>query len=338
MRLDPGSLSYAVTMKAIRIHKHGGPEVMVYEDVPVPTAGTGEAIVQVHVAGVNFVDTYYRAGLYKPPTLPCTLGSEGAGVVSAIGEGVENVRVGDRVAYAMTLGSYGEFAAVPAWRLAPLPASLDFKAGAAIMLQGMTAHYLCYTTYPLRSGDVALVHAGAGGVGQLLIQIARRLGARVLATAGTPQKAELARAAGANETILYATQDFESEVKKLTAGRGVDVVYDGVGAATYEKSLNCLRPRGYLVLYGQASGPIPAIDPLALMSKGSLFLTRPTLNHYAASREEIQWRSADLFRWIDSGELKLRHDFIFPLAQAAKAHTELEARRTTGKVLIQVRD
>ena len=206
------------------------------------------------------------------------------------------------------------------------------------MLQGMTAHYLCYSTYPLRSGDVALVHAGAGGVGQLLIQIARRLGARVLATAGTRQKAELARAAGANETILYATQDFESEVKKLTAGRGVDVVYDGVGAATYEKSLNCLRPRGYLVLYGQASGPIPAIDPLALMSKGSLFLTRPTLNHYAASREEIQWRSADLFRWIDSGELRLSHDFIFPLTQAAKAHTELEARRTTGKVLLQVRD
>jgi NADPH2:quinone reductase len=237
----------------------------------------------------------------------------------------------------MSLGSYAEFAAVPAWKLASLPATLDFKAGAAIMLQGMTAHYLCYSTYALRSGDVALVHAGAGGVGQLLIQIIRLLGGRVIATAGTPQKAEIARAAGANETILYSTQDFESEVKKLTGGRGVDVVYDGVGAATYEKSLNCLRPRGYLVVYGNASGPIPAVDALALMSKGSLFLTRPTLHHYAASREEIQWRSADLFRWVASGELKLHHDFVFPLSEARKAQTDLEGRRTTGKVLLQVK-
>ena len=325
-------------MKAIRIHKHGGPEVMVYEDAPIPQPATGEAVVQVHVAGVNFVDTYYRAGLYKPPSLPHTIGSEAAGVVSAVGAGVENVRVGDRVAYAMALGSYAEFAAVPAWKLAPLPASVDFRTGAAIMLQGMTAHYLCYSTYALKGGDVALVHAGAGGVGQLLIQIIRRLGGRVLATVGTSQKAELARAAGANETILYTTEDFESEVKKLTGGRGVDVVYDGVGAATYEKSLNCLRPRGYLVVYGNSSGPIPAVDPLVLMGKGSLFLTRPTLLHYAASREEIQWRTGDLFKWLESGELKLRSDFVFPLAEAAKAHTELEARRTTGKVLLQVRN
>jgi NADPH2:quinone reductase len=324
-------------MKAIRIHKHGGPEVMIYEEAPSPTPGRGEAIVQVHVSGVNFVDTYYRAGLYKPPVLPCTLGTEAAGVVTAVGEDVENVRAGDRVAYATTLGSYAEFAAVPAWKLALLPASMSFDAGAAIMLQGMTAHYLCYSTYALRSGDFALVHAGAGGVGQLLIQIARRLGAKVLATAGTPQKAELARAAGAHETILYSTQDFEIEVKKLTSGRGVDVVYDGVGAATYEKSLNCLRPRGYLVLYGQASGPIPSIDPLALMSKGSLFLTRPTLHHYAASLEEIRWRTADLFGWVGAGELQLRYDFVFPLLEAAKAHKELEARRTTGKVLLKVR-
>jgi NADPH2:quinone reductase len=217
-----------------------------------------------------------------------------------------------------------------------LPAALDFNAGAAIMLQGMTAHYLCYSTYVLRSGDFALIHAGAGGVGQLLIQIARRVGARVIATAGTPAKAELARAAGAHEAILYSTQDFESEVKRITAGRGVDVVYDGVGAATYEKSLNCLRPRGYLVLYGQASGPIPAVDPLTLMSKGSVFLTRPTLQHYAASRDEIQWRTNDLFKWVEAGELRLRYDHVFPLSQAAKAHTELEARRTTGKVLLQV--
>jgi NADPH2:quinone reductase len=214
---------------------------------------------------------------------------------------------------------------------------MSFDAGAAIMLQGMTAHYLCYSTYALRSGDTALVHAGAGGVGQLLIQIARRLGAKVFATAGTPQKAELARAAGAHETILYSSQDFETEVKKLTSGHGVDVVYDGVGAATYEKSLNCLRPRGYLVLYGQASGPIPSIDPLALMSKGSLFMTRPTLHHYAASLEEIRWRTADLFGWAGAGELQLRYDFIFPLSEAAKAHKELEARRTTGKVLLKVR-
>lgn len=326
------------SMKAIRIHRHGGPEVLAYEDAPVPEPAAGEAVVEIHTAGVNFVDTYYRAGLYKLPSFPHTIGSEAAGVVSAVGPGVENVRVGDRVAYAMALGSYAEFASVPAWKLALLPGTLDFKAGAAVMLQGMTAHYLAYSTYSLKEGDVALVHAGAGGVGQLLIQIARRLGVRVIATVGTPQKAELARAAGANDTILYTTEDFESEVKKLTAGHGVDVVYDGVGAATYEKSLNCLRPRGYLVVYGNSSGPIPAVDPLALMSKGSLFLTRPTLLHYAASREEIQWRTADLFKWLDSGQLKLRYDFVFPLREAAKAQTELEARRTTGKVLLQVRD
>jgi NADPH2:quinone reductase len=324
-------------MKAIRIHSHGGPEVIRYEEAPVPKPGAGEALIEVHVAGVNFVDTYYRAGLYKPPALPCTLGSEAAGVVSAVAEGVENVRVGDRVAYAMALGSYAEFAAVPAWKLAKLPETVDFRAGAAIMLQGMTAHYLCYSTYPLKRGDVALVHAGAGGVGQLLIQIASRMDTRILATVGSPEKAELARAAGAGETILYSTQDFEAEVKRLTNGRGVDVVYDGVGAATYEKSLNCLRPRGYLVLYGQSSGPISAVDPLALMNKGSLFFTRPTLVHYAATREEIQRRTSDLFNWLRSGDLKLQNDYVFALKDAATAHAELEARRTTGKVLLLVK-
>jgi NADPH2:quinone reductase len=323
-------------MKAIRIHQHGGPEAMVFEDAPVPAPAAGEALGRIRVSGVNFVDTYYRAGLYKPPVMPCVLGTEGAGVVTAVGDSVDSVRVGDRVAYATTLGSYAEFAAVPAWKLAVLPDSVDFAAGAAVMLQGMTAHYLCYSTYVLRSGDIALVHAGAGGVGQLLIQIARRVGARVIATAGTPEKAGLARTAGANETILYSSQNFESEVKRLTNGKGVDVVYDGVGAATYEKSLNCLRPRGCLVAYGQASGPIPAIDPLTLMSKGSLFLTRPTLHHYASSREEIQWRAGNLFAWIGSGVLQLHHDHMFPLSEAAKAHTELEARRTTGKVLLRV--
>lgn len=323
-------------MKAIRIHEHGGPEVLRYEDAPVPQPAAGEALVEVHVSGVNFVDTYYRAGLYKPPSFPCTLGSEGAGVVSAVGAGVTNVRVGDRVAYAMTLGSYAEFASVPAVKLARLPDSLDFVAGAALMLQGMTAHYLCYSTYPLKAGDVVLVHAGAGGVGQLLIQIARRIGATVYATAGTPQKAQMAKDAGANEAIVYSAQDFEAEVKQLTGGRGVDVVYDAVGAATFEKSMNCLRPRGYLVFFGQASGPVPPVDPLTLMSKGSLFLTRPTLHHYAATQEEIQRRTSDLFKWIQSGELKLRCDYVFPLSEAAKAQTELEARRTTGKVLLRV--
>jgi len=325
-------------MKAIRIEKHGGPEVMVYEETAIPKPGAGEALVEIHVSGVNFVDTYYRSGLYKPPALPFVLGSEGAGVVTALGEGVDNLRVGDRVGYAMSVGSYAEFATVPAWKLARLPDSMDFKTGAAIMLQGMTAHYLCYSTYGLRAGDTALVHAGAGGVGQLLIQIARQLGARVIATAGNSEKAKLARDVGANETILYSSQDFEAEVKRLTAGRGVEVVYDGIGAATWEKSLNCLRPRGYLVLYGQASGPIPAVDPLLLMSKGSLFLTRPTLHHYASSHEEIQGRANDLFSWLSSGNLKLRYDFVFPLKDAAKAHVELEARRTTGKVLLQVRE
>ena len=323
-------------MKAVRIHAHGGPEVLRYEDAPVPQPAAGEALVQVHVSGVNFVDTYYRSGLYKPAFFPCTLGSEGAGVVSAVGEGVTGVRTGDRVAYAMTLGSYAEFAAVPASKLARLPDSLDFQAGAALMLQGMTAHYLSYSTYPLKAGDTVLVHAGAGGVGQLLIQIARRIGATVYATAGTPQKAQLAKDAGAHEAIVYSTQDFESEVKKFTSGRGVDVVYDAVGAATFDKSLNCLRPRGYLVFFGQASGPVPPVDPLTLMSKGSIFLTRPTLHHYAATPEEIQWRTEDLFKWYQSGELKLRCDYIFPLSEAARAQTELEARRTTGKVLLLI--
>ena len=321
-------------MNAIRIKKHGGPEFLVHEEAAVPKLCAGEALDRIHVSVLNFVDTYYRKGLYKPPALPSVLGSEGAGVVTAVGDGVDNVRVGDRVAYAMSVGSYAEFAAVPAWKLARLPDSMDFKTGAAIMLQGMTAHYLCFSTYVLKAGDTALVHAGAGGVGQLLIQIARQIGARVIATVGSSEKAELARAAGANETVLYSTQDFEAEVKRLTDGRGVEVVYDGIGAATWEKSLNCLRPRGYLVLYGQASGPIPPVDPLLLMSKGSLFLTRPSLAAYAATREELLWRAGDLFNWINAGKLNLRIEKTFPLADAAEAHRQLEGRKTTGKVLL----
>lgn len=324
-------------MKAIRIYKHGGPEVLQYEDASIPDPGSGEALVQIHVSGVNFVDTYVRSGLYKPPSIPFTPGAEGAGIVSKVGPGVTDVRVGDRVAYATSMGSYAEYAAVPVWKLASLPDSVSFLSGAAIMLQGMTAHYLTASTFPLKSGQTALVHAGAGGVGLLLIQIARKIGARVIATVGTPQKGELARAAGANEIIVYSQQDFEAEVKRMTNAAGVEVVYDAVGAATWEKSLNCLKPRGYLILYGNASGPVPPFDPLILM-KGSLFVTRPTLIHYAASREEVQWRTRDLFSWIKSGELKLKTDYVFPLAEAAQAQIELEARRTTGKVLLQVKD
>jgi NADPH2:quinone reductase len=240
------------------------------------------------------------------------------------------------VAYATSLGSYAEFASVPSWKLAVLPQSVDFQAGAAIMLQGLTAHYLTTSTFPLKAGQTALIHAGAGGVGLLLIQLAKKIGATIIATAGTAEKAALARGAGANETIVYSSQDFEAEVKKMTNGKGVDVVYDAVGAATWEKSLNSLKPRGYLILYGNASGPVPPFDPLVLM-KGSLFVTRPTLVHYAASREEVQWRSSDLFAWLSSGEIRLKHDFVYPLADAALAQADLEARKTTGKVLLQVK-
>lgn len=325
-------------MKAIRVYEHGPADVMNCEDVPPPEPGPADAVVRIHVSGVNFVDTYYREGLYKPPALPFTPGTEGAGVVSAVGPEVAGVRPGDRVAYATALGSYAEFAVVPAWKLAPLPADVDYKSGAAIMLQGMTAHYLLYSTYTLKRDDTVLIHAGAGGVGLLLIQIAHRIGARVLTTVGTVAKADLAREAGADETIVYSSENFVTEVKRLTSGRGVDVVYDGVGASTFQGSLDCLRPRGYLVAYGQASGAIPPVDVLTLMNKGSLFLTRPTLAHYAANHEEIQWRAKDLFEWIQSGGLNLKCDYVFPLAEAAKAHKELEARRTTGKVLLQVAD
>jgi NADPH2:quinone reductase len=324
-------------MKAMRIHRHGGPEVLQLEDIPASDPGPGEALVEIHVSGVNFVDTYVRSGLYKPPSIPFTPGAEGAGIVSKVGSGVTDIQVGDRVAYATSMGSYAEYAVVPSWKLASLPASVDFRSGAAVMLQGMTAHYLTTSTFALKSGQTALIHAGAGGVGLLLIQIAKRIGARVIATVGTAQKGELARAAGADEVIVYSQQDFESEVKRMTNAAGVDVVYDAVGAATWEKSLNCLRPRGYLVLYGNASGPVPPFDPLVLM-KASLFVTRPTLVHYAANREEVRWRTQELFDWLKSGELKLRCDHVFPLAEAARAQTELEARRTTGKVLLQVRN
>jgi NADPH2:quinone reductase len=320
-------------MKAIRIHNYGGPEVLKYEEVPVPTAGKGEAVVRIAAAGVNFIDVYFRTGLSKPAHLPFTPGQEGAGTITAIGEGVTELQVGDRVAYAMTQGSYADYAVVPAWKLVKLPDSVDFNLGAAIMLQGMTAHYLTHNAFPLNRGHRALVHAGAGGVGLLLTQLAKKLGATVYATVGNDAKAELAHAAGADETIIYSKLDFETELKRLSPG-GVDVVYDSGGASTFEKSLNCLRPRGYLVLYGHSSGQVAAIDPGTLVAKGSLFFTRPSLAHYAMSRDEILSRTSDLFRWIQAGQLKFKVDHVFPLAEAAKAHEALGGRRTTGKVVL----
>jgi NADPH2:quinone reductase len=311
----------------------GGPEALIYEDAPVPEPGAGEALVQIAASGLNFIDVQHRAGRYKLPSMPVTIGSEAAGTVSAVGAGVTEVKVGDRVAYAMVVGSYAEYAVVPAARLVPLPAGVDFQSAAAVMLQGMTAHYLTHSTYPLKPGDVAVVHAAAGGAGQLVTQLARKRGAHVIATVGTEAKAALAREAGAQDVINYSTQDFEAEVKRITGGRGVDVVYDSVGKDTFDKSLNCLRARGMLALFGFSSGAVPPFDPAILGMKGSLFLTRPGLNQYIATREELLMRAHDLFTWISAGELRLKIDRVVPLADAAKAHQALEARETTGKVL-----
>jgi NADPH2:quinone reductase len=323
-------------VKAVRVHVNGGPEALRYEDVEPPRPGPGEVLVKIEVSGVNFIDVQYRAGKYKPPQLPFVDGMEAAGTVAELGDGVTSLTVGDRVAYTMILGTYAEYQAVSAARVVTLPAHVDFKSAAAVMLQGTTAHYLTHSTFPLKPGDTALVHAGAGGVGQLIIQVARKRGARVLATAGTDAKADLARQAGAEHVIIYTRQDFETEVKRLTGGRGVDVVYDSVGKDTFDKSLNCLRPRGVLALFGFSSGAVPPFDPATLGAKGSLFLTRPGLNQYIATRDELVSRTTDLFSWLASGELTLRMDTVFPLAEAATAHTELEARRTTGKLLLQI--
>ena len=320
-------------MKAIRIKTLGGPEVLTLEDIPDPKPGPGEAVVKLEAAGLNYIDVYYRTGLYKAQ-LPITLGVEGGGVVTEVGPNVTEVKVGDRVAYSGVLGSYAQFAAVPAARLVKLPEGLDGKAGAAAMLQGMTAHYLSHATYPLKPGDWCLVHAAAGGVGLLLCQMAKMRGARVIGTVSTEAKAKLARAAGADEVILYTTQDFEAEVKRITGGAGVPVVYDSVGKTTFDKSLNCLAPRGVMALYGQSSGPVPSLDPAILNQKGSLFLTRPSLVHHTATRQELLQRSGDVLGWIKAGKLKLRIDLTLPLAHAADAHRQLEGRQTTGKVLL----
>ena len=320
-------------MKAVRIHAPGGPEALKYEDAPQPTPKAGEAVVKVDAAGLNYVDVYFRTGAYKGE-YPMTLGMEAGGTVSAVGPNVSDVQVGDKVAYTGIPGAYAEYAAVPAARLVKLPAGLSTKQGAAAMLQGMTAHYLACSTYPLKKGDTCLVHAAAGGVGLLLCQIAKMRGARVIGTVSTDDKAKLAREAGADEVILYTRQDFEAEVKRLTDGKGLQVVYDSVGKTTFDKSLNCLAPRGLLALYGQSSGPIGPLDVAVLGAKGSLFLTRPSLNAYIAAREELAQRSTELLGWIRDGKLRLRTEFEFPLKDAAEAHRALEGRKTTGKVLL----
>ena len=320
-------------MKAIQVHETGGIEKLQYVDLPLPNPGPGQARVKLRAIGVNFIDTYHRRGWYKIP-LPFTPGMEGAGMVDAVGDGVTTFRPGDHVAWAMSMGSYAEFALVNANLLVRLPEGTDFLAGAAVMLQGMTAHYLAYSTFPLRSGETALVHAAAGGVGLLLTQIVKMVGARVIATVSTRQKAELARNAGADHVILYEEADFETEVKRITDGRGVDVVYDSVGKTTFEKGLNCLRPRGMMVLFGQSSGMVPPTDPGLLASRGSLYLTRPTLSHYTLDKEELEWRASDVLGWVADGRLKLRMERTYPLNAAPDAHRDLEGRQTTGKLLL----
>ncbi len=320
-------------MKAIRIQQHGGPEVLRIEEVPTPVPGEDQVLVRIEAIGVNFIDVYHRTGLYEVST-PFTPGMEASGIVESIGRNVTGLRGGDRVAYAMAIGSYAEFALVPAWQLVKLPGQLDSRLAAAVMLQGMTAHYLTQTTYPVKSGDSVLLHAGAGGVGLLVIQMAKKRGARVIATVSTEDKARLVRETGADEVVLYTQKDFEAEVKNLTGGKGVQVVYDSVGKATFEKSLNCLVPRGMLVLFGQSSGPVPPFDPSLLASKGSLFLTRPSLTQYATTRQELLHRAGEVLNWVASGDLKVRTEKTFSLAEAAEAHRQLEGRLTTGKVLL----
>lgn len=320
-------------MKIIQVKQLGGPEQMQIVEVPIPTPGPGQALVKIEAAGVNFIDTYFRTGLYKAD-LPVTLGQEGAGTVEAIGEGVTEVAAGDRVAYAMTRGSYAEYAVVPAWQLIKIPQHVETRTAAAAMLQGMTAHYLTNTTYPVKAGDTALVHAAAGGAGRLVVQMAKMRGARVIGTTSTEEKAALARVAGADEMILYTKQDFVAETKRLTDGRGVNVVYDSVGKSTFLPGLDALRPRGMMVLYGNASGAPPLLDPLLLMQKGSLFLTRPTLAAYCSTREDLLERAGDVLKWIDEGKLEIRIDRTYPLEQAPQAHRDLESRATAGKLLL----
>jgi len=320
-------------MKAIRVHTPGGPEALKYEDVPEPTPGAGQVVVKLGACGVNYIDVYFRTGQYKAP-LPLTVGLEGAGTVTAVAPDVTSVKVGERVAWTGVAGSYAQMNAVPADRLVTLPDGLSFKDGAGAMLQGLTAHYLVTSTYPLKPGDVCLVHAAAGGMGLLLCQMAKMRGATVIGTVSSDEKAALAKTAGADHVILYSKQDFVAEVKRITGGAGVHVVYDGVGASTFDKGFSCLRPRGLMALFGQASGPVPPLDLGVLNTGGSLFVTRPSLNHHIATREELQARAGDVLGWLRHGKVKLRLEHQFPLAEAAEAHRALEARKTTGKILL----
>jgi NADPH:quinone reductase len=320
-------------MKTILVKEPGGPEKMELVETPTPRPGPGQALVRLGAIGVNFIDIYFRMGRYKAD-LPMTLGNEGAGTVESVGPAVADLAAGDRVAWTMQRGSYAEYAVVPASALVKIPGHTTFETAAAAMLQGMTAHYLTHSTYPLKSGDACLVHAAAGGTGALIVQMAKMRGARVFGTVSTEAKARIAREAGADETIRYTEQDFAAEVKRLTGGRGVDVVYDSVGRSTFDKSLDSLRPRGVLALFGQSSGAVPPFDPNILNGKGSLFLARPSLAHHLLTREELLWRAGDVLGWIDSGKLKLRIERTYRLAEAAAAHIELESRRTAGKLLL----
>jgi NADPH2:quinone reductase len=321
-------------MKAIQISAIGGPEVLQLTELPIPEPGPGQVLIRIEAVGVNFIELYFRKGTYKA-TLPFVPGSEAAGTVEKLGPGVTGFEEGDAVASVSVVGSYAEYALVPGAALIKVPSRLSPEKAAAAMLQGMTAHYLAYSTYQLKAGDMALVHAGAGGTGMLLTQIASRLGARVFTTVSTREKAELSREAGATEVILYTEQDFEAEVKRLTGNKGVDVVYDSVGKTTFDKSLNCLRPRGMLVLFGGSSGPVPPFDLIQLSGKGSLYVTRPTIWHYIATHAELEWRAAKVLDWVATGELKLRMEHMYPLAEAAQAQIDLEARKTTGKILLE---
>lgn len=320
-------------MKAVLVKEFGGPEVMSYEDTDLPAVGEDQALVKVEAAGINYIDTYHRTGLYQIP-LPATLGLEAAGTITEVGSAVGRFKVGDRVAYTNVAGAYAEYAAVPEDKLVSLPDGVSFDQGAAAMLQGCTAHYLCQSTYPVKQGDRCLVHAAAGGVGLILIQMIKMMGGSVIGTVSTEEKAELARQAGADEVILYSEQDFESEVMRITDGAGVNVAYDSVGLSTFEKSINCLSRFGYMVLYGNASGPVTEFNPATLGPKGSLFLTRPTLFDYLATREDLDWRSGDVFSWISDGKLNLRLEHFYPLAEVQEAHRALEGRKTTGKIIL----
>ena len=322
-------------MKAIFVTEPGGVDKLRYEDLPVPEPGPGQALVKLHFSGVNFIDVYFRTGLYKAPP-PIVLGMEGAGVVEKVGVGVTEVALGDRVAYAMARGSYAEYAVVPAWQLVKIPHELGFDVAAGSMLQGMTAHYLTHSTYHLKPGDTALVHAAAGGAGQWIVAAAKLRGARVIGTTSTAAKAETAHRAGCDEVINYTEQDFEAEVKRLTGGKGVDVVYDSVGKVTWEKSLNSLKPRGMMVTFGNASGPVDPFSPLVLNQKGSLYLTRPSLGNYTATREELLWRATDVLGWLRDGHLKLQIHATYPLREAGRAQADLESRKTTGKLLLSI--